>query len=269
MKKMFLLLLLLLTPAITSPSPPSIMSITTEDNHHLGSGTTTAILCNTTIYDSDGYENITSVIGTFYDNATTSKEAGDNKNNHYTNNSCTVMGGSENTTNAQCTFQLTYHANPSSNWICSITASDEEYNVTNESSTSTVEELQALEMSSITYQSGIGGPIALGMLSMQRTMVITNTGNVGINLLFSGSESGMNCTTGAISLANQKYDTSNGFSYVEGTSVTTTLTSIDNFTISKQTVEEIPSTGNVYWLLQLPLNGVGGNCSGNIYVDAN
>ena len=104
-----------------------------------------------------------------------------------------------------------------------------------------------------------------------QTVTITNTGNECIDIQFDGygTASGngqgkaMDCTVGAVDIANEKY----GFSDVTYDSLTYQLS--DTATerdadVVQRTNDASPSTKAAYFGFKMPATGVGGSCSGKV-----
>lgn len=267
MKRLWLsLLLIAIVIVFAEPAhsaAPEINYIEITDPIYLDSGTVTEIICNATINDSDGYDNISVVSAVFYDNASANASSSDDNNYHYSNASCNIAG-SGNTVNASCSFLIWYYANPSDDWICSMNASDS-MNTTNGYVSASVEALAAMSVTAISYTGKSGGAISLGNISNEAVMNITNTGNVNLSFELSGGN--ISCVTGIIPVSNQSYSINSGFNYSNGTLLTSTPTEVSNFIVPPRTDDAAPSTSNIYWLLAVPGYGAGGNCTGTISIN--
>jgi len=250
------------------PNTPSVGTVSYPNNVILNSGTTKTITCNATITDPNGFANISNVNATFYDPAQANHSSGDDNNNHYTDSSCSLSGGSGNTINAECGFDIQYYANPSSDWECNITATDGSESASNSSGQNIdIAELKSISTSNLAYHNGTGGSIDLGATSGELSMNITNLGNVNVTIQVNGSDNAFVCDIGTIELSKERYNTSSGFSYNNGINLTSNPTNISNYEIPQRIDDGSSSVGYVYWLLQIPLGGVGGNCTGSISVN--
>ncbi len=240
----------------------SIQSVEIEPIIYPAAGTYITVYCNATIIDYDGTGNISSINATIYNSDTAGPDDEDDNNNHYTNASCSTSSYG-NTTNVSCGFLLWYYAEPGTNWYCSITADDG--GSTDISSLQfKVEELQALTISEIGFSDRTGNALDLGEISEQATMNITNIGNTNISVSISGSD--MSCDQGTIPVENQRYSTTDGFGYRDGTSLTDRATTVAGLTIPFRT--DSVAVSYLYWLIQIPDTGVIGNCTGTISASA-
>jgi hypothetical protein len=263
-------LTILAMASIVSGTAPTIGTVSAPTTITLTAGNTTTITCGATITDTDGFGNITNVNATLFDNNEAGATSADDNNNHYTVASCDLGSGEGNTTNAVCEFTLQYYTNAGSAWECNITATngtDSGSGTTGQ--TLTVQELKALSVTSLAYDNGAGGTIALGATSDQETMTITNTGNTNITTQVNGGATAMACAIGSIPLGNERYNTTSGFSYGNGVLLTDTAATVPGFLVPQRTNDGVASTDVIYWLLGMPVNGVNGTCTGTITVTAN
>ncbi|MCK4551117.1 MAG: hypothetical protein KAT91_04135, partial [Candidatus Aenigmarchaeota archaeon] len=110
----------------------------------LNAETTKLLNCSATITDLNGYQDISSVRGTFY-NSTSESDAGDTRDN-YKNATCSFTNaGSNNDRNIECTFPVWYHANPAE-WTVYFNATDGGGLTGNNTATITVDTLIALNV---------------------------------------------------------------------------------------------------------------------------
>jgi len=265
MKQWIVFLALALSASAVLATAPTVGIVSSPSSIALNAGATKTITCNSTITDLDGYLNITNVNATFFDPGQASSSSADDNNNHYTNLSCTLSGGSGNTTNAVCGLDLLYYANNASNWECLLNATDGTGSGGNTTGqTIVVQQLKALSVTSMNFST-----INLGNTSVEEALNITNTGNVNITVQVNGGSTAMNCGIGTIPLGNERYNITSGFNFVNGTNLTGTAANVNNFVVARRTNDASPSVNYIYWLLKMPADGVGGVCSGTITVNAN
>jgi len=264
MKQWIALLFIIVSVPLVIGAAPSVGTVTAPASVVLNSGSSKSITCNATLTDLDGFGNITNANATFFD---TSQSGVDDNNNRYSNSSCNLTGGSGNTTNAVCGFGILYYANPAANWECNITATDGVGSGNNGTNSTTVEELKALSVTSLSFSNSSGNDIPLGNTSTQQSLNITNLGNINITLQVNGTA--MGCDIGTIAVNNLKYNITSGFGFSNGIGLTATPVNVSNFIVAQRTDDASPSINYLYWLLQMPGNGIGGSCTGTISVNAN
>ena len=231
---------------------------------NLGSAITLAacdnvtVICNGTIDDPDGYANIASASAVLYHSSST-PEAADDPNTHYTNSSCGLLGGYATTKkDYTCTSNMTYYAN-NGTWTCNVTATDYASATATATNNQTLNALKAIN----TYENSVnfGSLAPLDISTPNKNVTVQNCGNIPFYLYLSGTS--MTCDiVGSISYHYIRYDTANYtatydelFPLVE-TPVNTNLNIIDTTTGTN-------STGKTYWSVKIPV-GTKGICSGNI-----
>ena len=236
-------------------------------NVDLTEDTTTNVVCTSTVSDTEGYADITSVTAELHRSGVSAGSVDDN-NNHYTltgDANCVPSGGTGNTETYTCTFPVQYYADPTDagtyvgeNWECLVTPSDSVGAGTTSADTIEMNSLAALNVTStITH-----GSIALGAdtSTTNQTATITNTGNVNIDTQFSGTS--MTCDVlGTLVSTQQKY----GVTDVTYASLTNTLSGTPterDLDVSQRTDDATPSTQSTYWGLAVPATGYGGTCTG-------
>ena len=246
------------TPSATLPVASSAnidggaASITLTEN------TTTNVVCTAIVTDSNGFADITSVEARLYETAQGAAGTAD-ENYRYIlagNTNCVPSGGSGDTENYTCTFDVQFFANPAE-WTCQVTPSDSGGAGTADSHTITMNTTLALNVTAtIVY-----GDMGLGTNSgaSPQTIVVTNTGNAIMDPQVS-SAAAMGCVTGTIPVANQEYSAST-FTYGSGTDLSGTPTTL-NLDLPKPT-STTPVTADSYWGIGIPGTGVGGNCTGS------
>ena len=240
------------------------------DSISLTEGVTTNVTVTATVTDNSGCADITGVTVKFY-KTSTGAGATDDENNHYTvttptdviQNSCDLLVATY-----TATIPVWYYADPSE-WTAQVTPSDEAVG-TADTDTITIDTLKALNVT---------GTIAFGELALDtdtgttdKTTTVTNTGNAVIGVAVDGYGAGngdgksMICEHGSILLEKEKYSKTAGIAYISKTALTDDAAEVAGLTVAQRTGSV--TTGDIYWGLGLPLNGVGGSCSGTVVFTA-
>lgn len=82
------------------------------------------VYCTGTVNDTNGYGDVTSLTGElFHTDSDHLWETSDNNSIHYSNNSCTMTGGSGQYADGICDFEVIYYAS-NGTWTCNLTATD-------------------------------------------------------------------------------------------------------------------------------------------------
>lgn len=237
-----------------------------SDAIDLTSGSKISIDCNATLTDNNGYENISAANATLYDSTSTS-EAADDENIHYSNTSCTI-GTNTSTTQApvSCSFNIDYMA-INGTWTCNITADD---GVTLGSGTdaNTLNALAALDV--------LNATISFGSMNLDSNstaasaMDIQNLGNTQIDAQFSGNA--YSCTdAGTIPVGNTRYNLTSGSYDGGGTDLTTSAVTQTGFNLGARGVATADGTNSTkleYWTILIPSTGVAGTCTNTLTVAA-
>lgn len=262
---------------------PEILNVTLNggSNIILTPNDSVKVSCLAHLVDYNGDSDIAGVNATLFDNFSSTINAADDNNTHYTNSSCVVDTGvgDEYTARVNCTFDVWYYAN-ATEWNCTIQATDS-YNWVNINYTlGTVSPLLALGLPDIINY----GTVNATYVSNENVTNVTNLGNVKLNLSLSGyaweenDGSAMNCTLGAnknISIEYEKYNlttaNSDDLDYAQFIENYTNLSSIPTtkiFNLDFRHQEAVNEAWNhSYWRIYVPL-GVAGTCRGNIIFGA-
>ncbi|MFH1606222.1 MAG: hypothetical protein ABIC91_02665 [Nanoarchaeota archaeon] len=250
-------------------SRPTILSIVVDeasDNITLNAGLTRTVICNLTVRDWNGWNDVIGVNATFWDNNSVSMSNSDDENNHYTNATCTNTGNDGNYISYwDCAFDILYYANNGSNWICNSTVIDN-YNFTDTAfNTTTINPLYALNVTTqIDY-----GDLAVEDTSTSRTANVTNFGNMAIDVSIYGYggtnfETGNGlafiCQIGNITVDNERYSTDD-IAWASMTQLTNESATISGLTLPQRTDLEVVNI--TYWKLYVPPNPYG-ECNGTI-----
>lgn len=239
-------------------------------NVTLSAGATRIVNCNATIRDWNGYNDIALVNSTLWHVATSTIDAADDNNSHYTNTNCTNTGNGANyTVNYLCTYNVYYYAN-NGTWNCSVTAMDFAGKTGNKTNSTVILPLYAINVTDgIDY-----GNVAVESDSLTQSANVTNFGNMAINVSVEGYGStrgdglAMNCSlSGNISVQYERFSTTDTGNWIDKQALSSTAQLIPNLTINKQTLPGGVVTNTTYWQLNIPPNPAG-NCSGYIIFQA-
>ena len=277
-KKIFILTVILLGYKIVFAATPVVDSVLLEDDDEtianeldLNLGTTKLINCSGAVSDADGTSDIDIVSAVLYDNETSSPDAADDDNKHYTNSTCDTTVLDADTLNYDCLFNVQFHANPAL-WACNVTVNDTAGSRGTKVDNSTITELMGIDVedSNIDF-----GSLKVGedTGTVDQIKTITNNGNVDIdiNLEVLGSiynhNLSMNCTVGSINASYERWSLTAGTDYtLKDKSVSDGIgTDISNFNLLKGA----SSTKDIFWGMKIPLTPIAsGNCSGTVIFTA-
>jgi hypothetical protein len=270
-----------------SNTPPILYEViivsAVNDKIDLTPGDNTTIICNASVWDRNGYQDIRSINATLF-RWSVGAGAADDRNNHYTNGTCNVsncvMKDVSTNGTCPCSFSVDYFAD-NATWTCNVTIMDDanftSWNLTN----FTMQPLIALNApSEIDY-----GNVIATKRSSVKAINLTNLGNVQINLSVYGyggenasdvsaENLSMICEYNNISIENHKYsifyDNISGDSFGNGTNLTNTNQTI-NMSLFQRTNDFALENGNdtnaTYWRIQVPTY-VAGVCNGTIVFTA-
>lgn len=263
------------------------MSINDDNPIALTPNDTTLVECAAIIIDYNGDSDIGAANATFFD-STIPEANPDDDNDHYTNSSCIIdtdtnnfNGVTDDIYNAlvNCTFQLNYFANPGT-WNCTIEVNDSANNIGIGTGEQTVSPLLALGLPDLIEY----GVVNATSVSEERTINVTNFGNIKVNLSLEGygytpnDGNAMNCSLGTnknITVENEKYNltvsTSGPINLTQFqgnyTNLTTSPTT-KQFNLTSRIDDVLEDTTKpTYWRIYVP-KGVAGTCTGNIVFGA-
>jgi len=240
-----------------------------QDVIDLIAGSVTNVYCNGTVYDADGYADISLVNGTFFHLSESFFGAEDNQTIHYSNSSCSMSQLDANTSSYSCLFSVSSHAK-NGTWLCNVSAHDSvasnhSYMLTN------ISELLAINVTSLVDY----GALASGETSGSDIEVnVSNIGNVmaDINLYGFGQVSGdyysLVCAYGSVPIINEHYDFVPLLQFSDMYSLTgnPSGTAHTDFNLPPQH-NASASAKNIFWKIQLPA-GLRGECTGTIVFSA-
>lgn len=254
---------------ISDPTPPI----------DLNPGGVYVVTCNGSVYDINGYDDISNVNATLYFN-TVASNAEDDNSTHYTNSSCgscdEIPGSGSNNGSCYCKFAVQYYANVG-DWYCNMTVTDSGSQTSSENTSNfRINEVLGIDV--------FGNLIDYGNLSVSETSRpipenVTNIGNIPINVTIRGygganESTGINfsmlCDEGAnITFEQTRFTLYNDTLFADMYNLSNQTTQIINYTIPKRTNNTYygNSTNATFWRLQVPV-GVSGICNGTVIFGA-
>jgi len=228
------------------------------------------VFCNATVSDSDGWQDVFSSgsVNATLHHQSSSAGVGDDKNLHYTNTSCGYTGASGTTATAVCAFTLEHEA-LNGTWTCTVTAKDSLGNTASSTGTNSVDQLVAVEISESWIHFGVMG---LGSSSsVANSTNVTNKGNVVIDIQVKG-DTDLSCALGTLGVGNISYNVSSGgYDTMSSKRLSTDWQSETAFDLGIEgvaTAEDVNSTKNEYWTINVPSTGVRGVCNNTVTVAA-
>jgi hypothetical protein len=248
----------------------------------LTEGTTTTLVCNGTVEDWNGWQDIIAVNATIYENVSYNSNSPNDNNFHYTQTSCTNSSRNITTLMFSCSFNVWYYAN-NAGWNCNMTAKDGSNATDNDidPSNPVINILAALNLTTNVMDFGEMQPGETTTNAAEPVINVTNSGNVNINLsvdgfgLSDGDGLAMKCDVGNISLGNLRYNVSNdqGFATNMWNLTDSKLPSgIPFYTVNRRVDDgdtlKINSTNPTYWKLMVPPGVVKGFCNGTVTFSA-
>jgi hypothetical protein len=265
-------------------SKPDVMNVSVYEalnlsakNITIKAGDFKSVICNATVRSWEGFNDINKVNATLYHVATSNTSANDSYDNHYTNVSC-VYNSSLSTFIGWyvCSFNVIYYANNGS-WICNVSVSNSYTQINSNFTGIGWGQTIFYPVYALNVTDGIdyGGVAVEDYSAPDKVANITNLGNMGINVsvegygVSRGDGLAMNCTlSGNITVANEKFSSLSGQTYVAKTSLTSNLggIGIPSLTMPKQTNATL-SLNSTYWQLYVPPNPAG-NCTGYVIFTA-
>lgn len=240
----------------------------------------TTVYIHGTASDTDGCTQIDDVSSpsswaiTFYrTNVTGGNSCANNESNCYqiteqNNNLSGCTGEGDPNLSYEMTVPVQFYAdatdvgsnpdNSATTWTASVTVTDDIGASGSRTATTEINTLKALNVTApISY-----GNLDLGATSAEQTVVITNTGNDNdLDPLVRQTEN-WTCTTGTITAENTRWNLTAGQGYAAGIAMTQSAVDLNNLSIPKSTGSA--STKNIYTMLQLPTQNIGGTCSSTL-----
>ncbi|MGI6443569.1 MAG: fibronectin type III domain-containing protein [Candidatus Dojkabacteria bacterium] len=270
---------------------PSVLSVTINSGNAITllESTTTSVSIKTQIESNNGCQSIGTVTAYLYRSGkgyTYCNKGADADNNFcYSEISCIRDAGEctapyGKTARYTCTASVWYYADPtdtqtqydSQNWLATVKATVGTVSGTAQSSGV---EMNSLVAFSVTETLNYGTLIVNQTTDpLDKIVVTTATGNVGLNQNHSGENMGMcvdypTCTVGTpIGLSHQKYSTSQWSSYTDS-SVSKPLTDTPTLVeLRVPKVTSIPISRNTWWGISIPSNTLPGSYEGLNRIEA-
>jgi hypothetical protein len=239
-------------------------------NITLAAGGFKDVICNATLRDWNGFNDIIYANATLWNTAASTYNASDNNNTHYTNSNCTNTGnGAGYYVNYACNFTIIYYAN-NGTWNCNVTVMDNQSTTGVGNGTSVFYPVYALNVTD-----GIDfGNAAVQDFTGNVTANITNIGNMAINVTVEGYGANrgdglaMSCGLGGnITVGNERFATAN-VDWSSKIPLSSSPQMLPNITMQKQ-INSTVLTNTTYWQLYIDsTNNPGGNCTGYVIFTA-
>ena len=252
------------TRANITNAGPEILEVLIDQDITLNAGSTKLVQCNSTIRDWNGWDDIILVNATLYHETSTSNAA-DNGNTHYTNASCLNTGDDgEFLAYYTCGFDVIHYAN-NGTWTCNVTAEDTFTFTDSLTNTTSINELYALNVTdTIDY-----GDLAVTDTSADVPATVTNFGNMNVNVsvlgygAVEGDGYGLICEQGSnITVENQRFAITAAVDWNDKVPLAQTAQDM-SITLLQPTDGTQPVTHQTYWQLFVPPNPFG-VCTGTI-----
>jgi len=242
-------------------------------NITISAGYSKTVYCNATIRDWNGFNDVAYVNATLW-HSSSSYDAADDNNTHYTNTSCTINGSVTPPYIGWvvCSFDVWYYSN-NGTWMCNVTAMDYQ-NASGVGNRSTIfYSVYALNVTDGINYGNVPVEEYSGNTTGNVTANVSNIGNMDINITVHGygarfnDNLAMNCSLGGnITIDNERFSSStsewDSMTTLSGTAKQTGLT------LAKPTDSTITSTPT-YWQVYInSTNNPGGNCTGYVVFTA-
>jgi hypothetical protein len=255
---------------ITGTGPEIInVVVGVNGNVTLSAGTNYTMLCNVSIRDYNGWNDINMTNATFFYYLNNSNESDDN-NEHYTNQSCELAANDgQYIANYTCNFFVAYYAN-NGTWYCEATVNDTSGYEDTGNGSGLVDPLYAINVTDVIDF----GNLSVGDYSDNITANVTNYGNMDINVSVRGyggtnpslTTLAMVCTVGNISISNERYTLNSTYDWAIQTPVTATDADI-GMKVFQRIDDTQESLNASYWSLYVPPNPFG-LCNGTVVFTA-
>ncbi len=249
---------------------PEVIKVDAQSPVTLNAGTLTTVFCNATILDYNGFDDIQNVSATIYDDAQVTFDDSLNNNTLYRNESCQPISQDGDYANYSCAFRINYYAN-ATDWNCTIVVNDTVGLESNNSNTSTINTLFALNVTNpIDF-----GKLAMGNLSSNETANVSNLGNVPINVSVEGYGGGIGdglsfrCQVNNLTVDLLKFSANSSATYLEKVKLTSgARTPVPQLTVQKP-LNNAGTINTTYWQVYLNnTQNVFGVCNGTIIFQA-
>jgi hypothetical protein len=245
------------TIEISQPPQVSNVSLNNGENIYLIEGSTTSVFASATVYDLNGYQDITSISAKVFRSGV-GEDCSENSNNCYNAISCATSSCAGYSCHVSCEFSVWFNADPTAsstpweteNWVGKIVARDSK-NYTG-SATNSAESVDVMPLLAISVPGVLNyGELTPGSLTnpLSTSTPVTNTGNCSLDLSLFGT----NMVAGiySISVDKQRYATSS-IDYYSATPLSSTSTLFD-LNLPKNTSTSSLSTAQIWWGIEIPI----------------
>jgi hypothetical protein len=252
-------------------SIPFIDKVTIENPITLSAGSMTTITCNISVGDYNGFGDISTVNATLF-HSTSTIDAADNNNTHYTNQSCTIISGQASGiyANYTCSFPVRYYA-LNGTWNCTSWVNDSINLRVNRGNLTNVSPLYALNISPILVDYG---QLSAGDYSNNITVNVTNMGNLNINISTFGyartflDNLSFVCDQGNYTIDLQHFSANPSHNFSAKQNLSSSYKTITSLTVNK-TNNDTTSLNATYWEFYAdPTQIAFGNCTGFLVFQA-
>lgn len=263
------------TSTIVLPSPPTVtnVSVNAGSNITLNEATTTTVQVTATVTDTNGYADISNVIGKLYRSGVTNAHTCTlNQANCYQETGFVLSGCSGNSCTATLTFSVQFFADPtdtgtysSQYWLGWVQATDASATSGTAFSPNSVTEMNTLVALNITGSIGYGNLLPGDNTgATNQSITIVNTGNVAMDIELYGTSICSDyptCTAGVITVGNQEYKLTT-FTYGSGIDLTGSPVTVQ-VNLAKPSAAPSNSSAPLYWGLGLPSGLPSGSYTGS------
>ena len=246
----------------SSNAAPTVDSINISPSPiTLNADTTKTVTITATITDNDGCEDVFtngSIVGVFYDADAESDSCTTDDNDCYpsltlTEVGDTCTGAGDYTADASVDVPVWFIANPSASWTAKVTATDAASASGSNTSTATLNTLNAFKLSSASIPYGTINP---DEVSAQQAVLITTTGNAAVDIQLSGTN--LTWSGNEILVGQQKYSSTSDFNWESAGTALTGTPICHELSTGKPTAHPSNQSENVYWKLKVPLGKLAG-----------
>ncbi len=262
---------------VTIDNDPYISSISLTDSDggtlQVWANDSRIFNCTGTAVDLDGFADISNINATIY-GPSSNMTASDASGLHYTNASCTLFGGSANTTSFNCGF-IVHHQTQPGLWTCNASINDSYARVFTNATNNTVDIFKSI---AVPLQTIAFGAFAHSQNSgtTDKNITVNNTGNVKFNVTLDAYRSSgipadnnsMSCVVGTLPVSSVVFAITPGVSALSKTALNDTPTTIPANVSTTAFGAVAPIPFSFYLGIVIPASGQGGACNGFLDVSA-
>lgn len=270
--------------ATSSPTVVSVVIATTANGQTDGfpggtidlvAGGTKTVYVNGVVEDLDGKATISSVSGVLHRSGAPSGDACSPDSGFcYVVGACALGDNADpNQKTFSCQMNLLHIAEstvtggqfPAENWVAFVSVTDGGTPVTDNATNKEMQSIMSLNIPT-TIPFGARALNELSTAANNVEMILTQRGNVQSDVEVSFSAGGLVCTSGNIPRGNLKWSITD-VAYSSGTSLT--ASPVDTNVFVPYGTNGTPSpTRTLYWNLGIPIDGVGGTCTGVVTISS-